>query len=130
MKKTELPKCLKRALQGVAGIDFGYAIKKGFFLVVAKVARAGNVASLVESSCTAGSTAYVADNAITAFLNVVNVKVCTAFQSLAVAVDVDDALLVHIACQELAHVQQLAGINISCGRDADFVVANGALAVF
>ena len=87
----------ERALQGVAGIDFGYAIKKGFFLVVAKVARAGNVASLVESSCTAGSTAYVADNAITAFLNVVNVKACTAFQGFAVAINVNNAVLMHIA---------------------------------
>ena len=97
MKKTELPKCLKRALQGVAGIDFGYAIKEGFFLVVAKVACALDAACFIESSGAAGSTAYVADNAITAFLNVVNVKACTAFQSLAVAINVDNAVLMHIA---------------------------------
>ena len=97
MKKTELPKCLKRASQGVAGIDFGYAIKKGFLLVVAKVACALDAACFIESSGAACSSAYVADNAITAFLNVVNVKACTAFQSFAVAINVDNAVLMHIA---------------------------------
>lgn len=115
MKKTELPKCLTRTLQGVAGIDLGNAIKEGFFLVVAKVACILDAACFIESSGAAGSTAYVADGAITTFLNVVNVKACAAFQSLTVTINVNNALLMHIACQELLHVQQLARINISCG---------------
>ncbi len=104
------------------------AFKKGFHLVVAEVAGAGNVAGLVESSCTACPTADVANGTVAALLNVVDIELRTPLERLAVAIDVDYSLLVHVSCQELVHVQQLAGIYVARWRYAYLVVANGALA--
>ncbi len=104
------------------------AIKESFHLVVAEVAGAGNVAGLVEATSTAGAAAHVADGAVATLLNVVDIEVRTSLECLAVAIDVDYPLLVHVSCQELVHVQQLAGIYVARGRYANLVVTNGALA--